>query len=221
MKNISAEMAAANAAARDRGLVPRQFILVEARERSTGLPLLRGFWTGDDVITIGVPDRNTGIIVNREFFGGMNLNISPIARVSDLTIQTVTVDLSQIATAVQEIAREYDLRLAKADIYEAALDPDTRLVAGNSEIVFMGEVNGNPIDTPAVGDDGSIELELNSDAISMLTRTNPRKSSYEGQKRRGGDEWGLYASTLSSWNVPWGQKRDSVANRLQNAQANK
>lgn len=156
--------------------------------------------------TIGVPDRDTGIIVNREFIGGVDLDISPIPRVSDLTIQTVTVDLSQIAIAVQEIAREYDLRLAKADIYEVTLNPLTKLASGNPEIVFMGEVNGNPIDTPAVGEEGSIELELNSDAISMLTRTNPRKSSYEGQKRRSGDEWGKYSSTISSWSVPWGQK---------------
>lgn len=206
MKNISAEMAAALAAGRDKGLVPRQLLLVEAIERSTGLPFLRGFWTGDDTIALGVPDRDTGIIVNREFIGGVNLDISPIPRVSDLTIQTVTVDLSQIAIAVQEIAREYDLRLAKADVYEVTLNPLTKLASGNPEIVFMGEVNGNPIDTPAVGDEGSIELELNSDAISMLTRTNPRKSSYEGQKRRSGDEWGKYSSTISSWSVPWGQK---------------
>jgi hypothetical protein len=208
MKDISAEMAAALAAARDNGLVPRQLLLVEAIERSTGLPFLRGFWTGDDTVTFGVPDRNTGIIVNRDFIGGVNLDIGSIPRVSDLTIQTVEVDLSQIAIAVQEIAREYDLRLAKADVYEVTLDPLTKLPSANPEVVFMGEVNGNPIETPAVGEEGSIKIELNSDAISMLTRTNPSKSSYEGQKRRGGDEWGLYSSTLSSWNVPWGQKRD-------------
>ncbi|WP_457299174.1 hypothetical protein [Phyllobacterium sp. P5_D12] len=206
MKDISAEMAAALAAARDQGLVPRQFILVEAIDRSTGLPFDRGFWSGDDVITIGVPDRNTGVIVNHDFIGAQNLNIGPIPRVSDLTIQTVTVDLSQIAIAVQEIAREYDLRLAKADIYEVTFDPLTKIASANPEVVFMGEVNGNPFDTPAVGDEGSIQLELNSDAISMLNRTNPSKSSFEGQKRRSGDEWGLYSSTLSSWNVPWGQK---------------
>jgi hypothetical protein len=207
MKNISAGMAAALAVARDQGLITRQFVLIAAISRSTGLPFLRGFWTGDDNITIGVPDRDTGIVVNREFIGGMNLSMTSIPRVSDLTIQTVTIDLTQIATAVQEIAREYDLRLAKADIYEVTLDLSTRLVSGTPEIVFMGEVNGNPINTPAVGEDGSIQLELVSDAISMLTRTNPRKSSYEGQKRRGGDEWGLYSSTISSWKVPWGQKK--------------
>lgn len=209
MKNSSAEMVAALVAARDQGLAPRQFLLVQAKERSTGLPFERGFWSGDEVITIAVPDRNTGVLVNKDFFGAMNLNISPIPRVSDLTIQTVTVDLSQIAMAVQQIARQYDLRLAKADIYEVTLDPSTRLPVSSPEIVFLGEVNGNPIDTPAVGDDGKISLELNSDAISMLTRTNPSKSSYEGQKRRGGDEMGLYSSTLSSWNVPWGQKREN------------
>lgn len=208
MKNISAEMAAALAAARDNGLVPRQFLLVQAKERATGLPFERGFWSGDDTITIGVPDRYTGVISNKVFIGAQNLNIGTIPRVSDLTIQTVTVDLSQIAIAVQEIAREYDLRLAKADVYEVTLDPLTKLASANPEVVFMGEVNGNPFETPAVGDEGSIQLELNSDAISMLSRTNPSKSSYEGQKRRGGDEWGLYSSTIISWNVPWGQKRD-------------
>lgn len=52
-----------------------------------------------------------------------------------------------------------------------------------------------------------------SEVFAMLTRTNPRKSSYEGQKIRGGDQWSKWASTVSSWKVPWGEK---AAQRLSN-----
>ena len=57
-----------------------------------------------------------------------------------------------------------------------------------------------------MGQDGDITISCVSAAISMLERSNPVKSSYEGQKRRSGDEWGLYSSTIATWTIPWGQK---------------
>ena len=208
MKNINSGMLAALVAGPDSGVVPRRFVWLTGKDRASGTAASIGVWSGDETIDATVVSGTTGLLVARTYFGaGTLLSVSSIPRVSDLTIQTVTIDLSQIATAAQQAVRGYDLRLGKVEIHDMALDPVSRNPAGVGEIVFLGEIDGAPISTPAVGGEGSIRLKVRSDAISMLERSNPRKSSYEGQKRRQGDEWGKYSSTIDSWNVPWGQEK--------------
>jgi hypothetical protein len=132
--------------------------------------------------------------------------VSPIARTADLTIQTVTITIGQIAAVAQQLVRGYDLRLAPVEIHDMAFDTITRQPSAAPEIAFLGIADGAPIKTPAVGQDGNVEISAISAAIAMLERTNPAKSSYEGQKRRSGDEFGLYSSTVANWQIPWGQK---------------
>lgn len=206
MKNVSPAFMATLAKARDLGLEPVHFVWFQALARDTGLPVEIGYWTWDEDVSVSVISGTTGLPVSRTYYGALNLEVSDIPYVSDLTIQTVTVSFGQIAAAAQQVVREYDLRLAKCEIHAMAVDPDTGVLASAPELVFLGEVNGAPINTPAVGQDGSIELSIRSDAISMLARKNSRKSSYEGQKLRSGDEWGKYSSTVATWTVPWGKK---------------
>jgi hypothetical protein len=206
MRNVSSAFMDALLSGRDRGIVPRRFLHVTARDRTTGAPAGIGLWTGDEDINVTLTSGVTGQEVTRTYYGARNLVIPTIPRVSDMTIQTITVTMSQIADAVQQLIRGYDVRLAKAEIHDGLLDPVTRQLVAPPELSFLGEVDGAPIETPAVGGEGKASLKLVSDAISMLARKNPRKSSYEGQKRRDGDEWGLYASTVATWKIPWGQK---------------
>jgi hypothetical protein len=205
MRNITNDMAAALADAPQKGLVPRRYVWVTAKDRETGLPVSEGFWSGDEDVMINVIDGRLGTIVARGYRGaGQLLQISPIPRVSDLTEQTVTIDLSQIAPAVQQLVRGYDVRLARVEIHEMTHSTISRQPVSPPEPVFVGVVDGAPINTPAVGGDGKAELRCVSDAISMLTRTNPRKSSYEAQKLRSGDEWGLYSGSVAGWDIKWG-----------------
>ncbi len=206
MRNVNPAFMSALTEARDRGIVPRRFLYVTAKDRSAGAPAGIGLWTGDEDINVTLISGITGQEVMRTYYGARNLVIPAIPRVSDMTIQTITVTMSQIADAVQQLIRGYDVRLAKAEIHDGLLDPVTRQLVSPPELSFLGEVDGAPIETPAVGGQGKASLKLVSDAISMLARKNPRKSSYEGQRRRAGDEWGLYASTVATWKIPWGQK---------------
>ncbi len=206
MKNISSSFGAVLAGVRDGSLVPVQFVWFRARDRATGAPAELGLWTWDDDISVQVLSGTTGLPVTRSYYGALNLEISDIHHVSDLTIQSVTIGMSQIADAAQQLVRGYDLRLAKCEIHEMAFNPETGTFASAPELVMLGEVDGAPLDTPAIGQDGGLEVTVVSDAISMLRRTNPQKSSYEGQRRRGGDEWGKYSSTVATWDIPWGKK---------------
>lgn len=207
MRSISNEMLTATAVARTRGLVPRQFVLVTARNLASGEMESVGLWGGDDTIDITVLSGTTGLPVTRTYHGAGELGgVDRIPRVSDLTVQTVEIDLSQIAPVAQQLVRGHDLRLAKVEVHDGLLDVDTRLPVSPPELVFLGEIDESPIETPAVGGKGSIKLIVVSDAINMLTRTNPRKRSYEGQKRRSGDEFGRYSNVVKNWEVVWGEK---------------
>ncbi|WP_457662096.1 hypothetical protein [Sinorhizobium medicae] len=207
MRNITAALLTAITNARENGIVPRTLIYVTAKNRVIGLPESVGVWSDHEDANITVLSGITGLPETRLYHGaGALLEVSEIPRVSDLTIQTVTIGLSQIANVSQQLVREYDVRLAKVEIHQVLLDPKSGQLVSVEAPVFLGEVDGAPITTPAVGGEGSIELKVISDAISMLTRTNPRKSSYEAQKRRQGDEWGLYSGTVATWKIPWGQK---------------
>ncbi|MBB3452311.1 hypothetical protein FHT86_000567 [Rhizobium sp. BK313] len=206
MKNITSAFLAALTGARDTGLVPRRFVWITGKSFDTGDVASIGLWTGDDDIDISVISGITGVSEGRTYYGGLNLQLSPIARTADLTVQTVTITIGQIAPVAQQLLRGYDLRLAPVEIHDMTFDPVTRQPSSAPEISFLGIADGAPIKTPVVGQDGDIEISAISAAIAMLERNNPAKSSYEGQKRRSGDEFGLYSSTVANWQIPWGQK---------------
>ncbi|MCM2292300.1 hypothetical protein NAC44_08160 [Allorhizobium sp. BGMRC 0089] len=207
MRNLDNSYFAALQNARESGIVPRKFVSFTVKDRDSGEQVTLGFWSGDEALTVTVPSGFSGEHVTRRFTGGVNLAVDTVPRVSDLSIQTVTVSLSQIAPEVQRLVRGYDVRLGKVEIYEAVFDPRNRTLVAMPPLVFLGQIDGAPITTPMIGAEGAVEIRVVSDAISMLTRKNPAKSSYETQKLRGGDEWGLYSAAVASWTIPWGQKK--------------
>jgi hypothetical protein len=206
MKSIDPSFLLALTNTRDQGILPRTFVWLTAKAFDTGAPVSFGVWTGDDDISVTVISGTTGLPEARAYLGGLNISIGDQPRVSDMTQQSITVEMSQVADAAQTMARGYDLRLAKVEIHEMTLDPSTGQLSAIPQLSFLGQVDTAPFDTPSVGQDGKIALNAVSDAISMLSRTNPQKSSYEGQKRRGNDQWGKYSSAVKSWSIPWGQK---------------
>ncbi|WP_265518973.1 hypothetical protein [Nitratireductor luteus] len=206
MRNPNPAFAAALTGARDRGILPRKFFWVTVRDRVDGSEEEVGLWSGDDTITVDVISGQTGLPVTRTYVGGVDLQVGNIPRVSDMTIQTIDVSVSAIDSTVQLMVRGYDARLAPVEIHTGVLDPDTRLPVSPAEVEFLGQIDEAPIETAAVGGESRIPFAVRSDGILMLTRTNPKKRSYEAQKRRQGDEWGLYANSVGTWRVPWGEE---------------
>jgi len=191
-----------------KGIKPRRFLWVRAKTRDTTPAAFEiGLWTGDRDISVTVKDGLTGSNVNRVYFGmGRKLVMPTISRVSDLTIQTPTVKMSQLSNVTQTLVRENNVRFAKVDIHEGLLHTTTKLLVSAPELVFIGEVDGDPIETPKAGDTGSITLELVSDAIRSLTRTNPAMRSYETYNQRSGDQFGKYSNTIANFEFAWGEQ---------------
>ncbi|PYE89573.1 hypothetical protein [Phyllobacterium leguminum] len=203
----SVDIATAAAYQSRRAHIPRYFVWIEAKNRSTGGLEMMGLWNGEDTVTVTVVDPGTGLPSTRVYHaGGSLLNIDPIPAVSDLSVRTIQIGLSQINAAVQQAIRGYDVRLAKVQIHRGLLDLETRLLVGNPLSLWDGQVNGAPVDTPAVGEEGGIALSVVSHT-RMLTRTNPAKRSDETQKLRGGDRARRYSGVAGEWAFWWGEEK--------------
>ncbi len=208
MKNITSAFLAALTGARDTGLVPRRFVWITGKSFDTGDVASIGLWTGDDDIDISVISGITGVSEGRTYYGGLNLQLSPIARTADLTVQTVTITIGQIAPVAQQLLRGYDLRLAPVEIHDMTFDPVTRQPSSAPEISFLGIADGAPIKTPVVGQDGDIEISAISAAIAMLERNNPAKSSYEGQSAAAATSSAFIPAPSPTGRSPGGKKHD-------------
>ncbi|MBP0438416.1 hypothetical protein [Tianweitania sediminis] len=208
MRAISAANQAALAA---RVLVARDFLWIVARNRSTNAPEAVGFWSDVGDVSAQVRSPDTGQVENRAFYGsGTLIAISDIPLVANITVQTVTIDLSQLDELVEQAARLYDLRQAKVEIFRGLFNPDTRQMVAPAECRFAGFVDGAPITTPSEGEAGSVRLECRSHTQEM-TRSNPDTRSHASQILRSpGDDFFADAGTVGEWEVFWGRKNGKL-----------
>lgn len=188
------------------GLKEHKLIWFSVKERGTGNPVGRGIWDGSEDLNYTVVSGVTGLPEARAYYGAALLSVGDIVCTTDMTVQSVTINLSQIADVAQQLIRQYNARLARVEIHTLYMHPETGMPVGEL-LDWVGEIDKAPVKTPAIGGEGSIAIKTVSDIMSMLTRVNGRKSSFEDQRKHAdGDEWSKYASTAGTWDVNWGQK---------------
>lgn len=194
-----------------KGVIPRNFVWITAKNISTGATESIGFWNGFDTETVSVISGKTGLPEERTYhaFGSL-LSIDRIQRSPELNIRTIRLSLSQVSPAVQQAFRGYDTRLAPIEIHRGFLDLDTRKLIASPVVRFVGWINKAPITTPAVGGEGSVSVQVVSHT-RMLTRINPAKRSDESQKKRSGDRLRRYAGTANQWEFWWGEKKGKIS----------
>lgn len=205
MRSYSTASANALINARDKGIKPRYFVWIVAKDRDTGNPVEQGFWTGDQNIALDVINGQTGTPVARSYLGGVNLEVGEIPLVSDLTDSPVDVSLSAIADQVQNLYRGAEVKLAYVEIHYQTLAPESNLPVDDPEIEYIGIVDEADVPTGPVGNDSSVTLKLRSEGLSMQSRINPRKRSDAAQSRRQGDRFRRYGNSVGFWDVPWGE----------------
>lgn len=202
--------AATQGAVRDRSRIfPRDFVGCTVKDEA-GEPVFFGFTNfGEDVVT-NVVDIETGSTVSRTFYGDNApiQSMDPIPLKIGLEVDTTQVVLNQIHPIVQLMARGHDCRNAKVQIWRGYLDPVSMLLVAAPRSRRVGQINGLPIVTPAVGGQGSITLKVVSHTRE-LTRTNPAKKSDETYRLRSGDRFGQYAGTAGQWEIWWGELKSS------------
>ena len=202
MRYFDSGFTAAMQATREQGIAPVYFAWLTAKDRTTGAAAPMGFWSGDDDMTVNVPLPDGSGTATRTYLGGCGLSVDGLQYVGDLTDNPITVGLSQIADAAQELIRGRDLRLAGCEIHATSLTGAALVSA--PQLQWVGIVDEGPISTPAAGSDGGISLSVRSELMAMLTATNPAKSSDAHQKRRrAGDLFCKYASTIAARKIQW------------------
>lgn len=201
MQTLHPNFIASLQASRDEGIEPVYFFWVRGRNRSTGASEAIGLWSGDEDIMQAV-EAPEGGTVSRAYLGGCNLQAGEIAYVADLTDNPITVSMSQIADASQQLVRGYDVRLAYCEIHS------TTKIGGafssQPQLQWIGIVDDVLIATPEVGGDGQMGLSVRSELMAQLTAINPAKSSDSHQKRRqAGDRFSEYSGAIKARSIQW------------------
>lgn len=185
----------------------RWALWIVARDMATGAPFPVGYWTGDDAARITVPGVGA-----RDYYGaGAALSVEPLTYQLGATVQTQRISVGPLAPEVRMVLRGYDVRQARAELHNIALDPAGRIVA--VEEAFVGvidrfEINDGPLDD-AANHTVTCDLELVSDA-RLLTRTLALKMSDASQRQRSGaDGFRKYADVAGEVKVVWMGETDN------------
>lgn len=193
-------------AIRARGvLIPRNFVVVTAKGRVSGSPVVRGFWddTGDVVTNVVGED---GELTSRTFLGdGAILACDPVPMRIGLEVRTIQLVLSPLHAGVAQLLRGDDPRGARVEIYRGLLSPDTMLLVSAPRIRFLGKINEAPIETGADGGESQATLRIVSHTRE-LTRTNPAMKGDEQQRLRSGDRFRRYTAVAGEWPIFWGEE---------------
>lgn len=209
--DVDTATADALAAVPDTGIVPRQFVWITAKDRSTGAAVSTGFWSGLDTVTLNVISGETGLEVSRDYIGnGSLLSVDAIALSIGLDVRTVGVTLSQIHPSVAAAARDNDPRLGQIEIHRGLFDTKSHLLIAAPRLHFIGKIDTVSFKTPTPGQEGGITLNCTS-ISSELTRTNSMRRSDEHSKLRSGDRFYRYAGVVGNWNYWWGEAHTSMA----------
>ena len=187
-------------------IVPRNFIVITAKDRDSGDPVVHGFWDDADTVVVNILDED-GATVSRTFAGdGAVLSLDPIPMRIGLEVRTVQLVLSALHAEVLDLVRGDDPRGAKVEIYRGLLDPRSGVLLAVPRIRFLGKINAAPIATAAVGGESTMTLAIVSHTRE-LTRTNPAKKSDAQQQLRSGDRFRRYTNVAGDWDVWWGEKQ--------------
>lgn len=196
-----------------RQLVARDFLWIVARTRDEKpAPVAVGFWSDVGNVTAAVTSPDTGGAVTRDWYGsGTLISVTDVPLVSNVTVQTVRVTMSQLDALVAEAVRIYDVKQARVEIYRGLFNPVSRALVAPGFCRFVGFVDRVEIKTPAAGEAGAVILTCVSHTQEML-RSNPDTRSHQSQILRDpADTFFLGAEQASEVEHFWGKANGKVA----------
>ncbi len=211
MRSLSSEILAALKA---RKLVARDFLWIVARNRETGAPVPDGYWSDVGPITTQVISPETGAAVSRKFYGaGALISISDIVLTSNITVQNVTISLSQVSERVNALLRQYDVKQAPVEIFRGLFDPETRVMVAPAEYRFVGFVDKAPVKTPAEGQNGNVTLTCASHTQELYRSNTDTRSDASQRLRSATDNFYQDTTVVGEWEFFWGKANGKLGNR--------
>lgn len=208
MRSISA---ANFTALQNRVLMPRDFIWFVVRTMDTGAPVTDGYWSDIGTISAQIIDPDTGGVVTRIWAGaGSLIQISDIPLVSNLTVQNITVTLSQVADRVQNLVRGYDCKQGRVEIYRGLFDPASRTMVAPAEPRFVGTLDEAPIRTPRENESGDVQLSCTSNTQELTRANSDTRSDASQRLRSSSDDFLADAAVVGTWQHFWGRAGGEV-----------
>lgn len=194
-----------------RRLVPRDFVWFVVRDFETGDPIEDGYWSDVGAIDADVINPDSGAVETRTFAaaGGL-IKISDIPYVSNLTVQTVQITLSQVATRVNNLLRGYDCKQGKVQIFRGLFDPDTMAMKGPAFPRFAGTIDQAPIKTPAAGEEGDVTLTCTGNTLELTRANSDTRSDASQRLRQADDDFYADTATVSDWEIYWGKSSGPI-----------
>lgn len=179
MRSIASPVTDALAA---RQLVARDFLWIVARTRDVfPVSVSVGFWSDVGNVSASVLDPDSGSPVTRSFYGsGRLISATDVSLVSNITIQTVRLRMSQLDDLVNQAIRTYDVRQARVELYRGLFDPASRAMVSPAFCRFVGFVDRVEIQTAPAREPGHAQLTCLSHTQEM-TRSNPDTRSHQSQ----------------------------------------
>lgn len=192
-------------------LMPRDFLEITVRNRSTGAAVIERLWSDRWTISAGVQDPDTGGTTTATWAGAYGLvDMDPIPRVGNLVVQTIEIRMVAFGVDTDRILRTYDPAQAKIRIWRGFLNTDTRRLVAAAEPRFFGFLDEITLPTPKEGTDGWATLRCVSHT-QEASRSNPDKRSNESQKQRDPtDTFFESAATIGEQVFFWGQKKARI-----------
>lgn len=217
MRDLPSEIVDALSA---RSIVARDFLWIVARNRDTGEAVPDGMWSDVGSITCEVVDPDTGSPDERTFAGaGTLIEISPIHLVSTLTVQPVTIRMSQIAERVETLVRTYDVRQARVEIFRGLFDPASRALVAPARCRFVGFVDRLSIVTPSEGEVGHAQFECVSHTQELFRSNTDTRSDQSQRRRSATDNFFQDTAAVGEWDIQWGKTKGPLPASVKQAEA--
>lgn len=185
-----------------RGIVPRDFVTINALNVGTAEIEQIGLWSGVATVNAPVIRPSDGDEESRVFHGASGLmQIPPIPMAMKLDVRTLRLVFSNLSPAVLNATLVYNPKGRVVQVHRGLLDPSTMNLVDPAVCRFDGYVNRVTIKQAKAGNDGQVILECQSHARE-LAMASAEKFSNQFFKRRGAEQPYLNVS----YNVVWGQE---------------
>jgi len=188
--------------------------LVEIRARRRSRPSeekVERFWDGLGAIDATIIAPRDGSQQTRKFTGvGALLSVPVIPRTLGLTVNRITVSLSQLDEDVLTVLQKQDARGARVTIWRVFFDPGTSAQVGEAPILFRGFAASLLITTPAEGGLGSADLECEPDLAGLTRAGNEMRAAGSQRERDPDDAFFDDAGTAGALRIVWGTHDGSI-----------
>lgn len=181
----------------------RLFVWVEVKDRSTGLPYSKGYWSDVGGITANVLSLVSGQVEARAFDGSAGLiDVSPRVSTVGLSVEPLTITASHIAD-LPALVQGYDIHGGRIEVFRGEFVAGTQVQVGPAEPVFIGQISVPDIQLPKVGETGEIRLECVTAAQQFVSSNSVTKSDALQRSRNATDSFRRHASSIADWNDQW------------------